>query len=72
MFKKFTPEMRLYLYGVATAAVPLLIGVGWLTEGVAQDVILLVAALLGITGSRMSAANVNVADKPVEPNDLRG
>lgn len=72
MFKKFTPEMRLYLYGIATAAVPLLIGLGWLNEGIAQDIIFLVAAILAVASPRMSAANVNVADKPAAQTDERG
>lgn len=59
MFTKLSPETRLYVYGIATAAVPLLISLGVLAEGVAQDVILLVAAVLGVAGNRMSAANVN-------------
>lgn len=59
MFTKFTPETRLYIYGIVTAAVPLLIGLGWLTEGVAKDVIFLVAAILAVASPRMSAANVS-------------
>lgn len=65
MFTKFTPETRLYIYGVATAAIPLLIAFGAMNEGIAQQVALLLAAILGITSPRMSAVNVNTTPAPV-------
>lgn len=60
MFTKITPETRLYLYGIVSAAVPLLISLGVVSTGIAQQIILIVAALLGLASPRMSAANVSV------------
>lgn len=64
MFTKLSPETRLYLYGIASAAVPLLISLGVVTSGIAQQIILIVAAVLGVASPRMSAANVSTAPTP--------
>lgn len=56
--KYLTPQIRTYLYGVITAAMPLLISLGLFTEGVAKDVTFLVAAVLGMGANIMAAANV--------------
>ncbi len=56
--KLFTPENRLYIYGIVTAAIPLLITLGFLSEGISQQVMLIAAAVLGIASPRLAAKNV--------------
>lgn len=58
----FTPATRTYIYGIVTAAMPLLISFGALTEGIAQQVALLVAAILGVTAPALAKANVPKPD----------
>lgn len=60
----FSPETRTYIYGITTAALPLLISFGALSEGVAQQVALLVAAILGVSAPALAKANVPKAEKP--------
>ena len=62
----FSPETRTYIYGITTAALPLLISFGALSEGVAQQVALLVAAILGVSAPALAKANVPKAEKPAE------
>ena len=66
-----TPETRNWLYGVSMAVIPLLITLGVLTEGVAKDIALIVAALLGFTTNGVAKANVTVPSA-VKPEDARG
>jgi hypothetical protein len=67
MFHKFTAETRLYIYGIVTAAIPLLISLGALTEGIAQQVSLVIAAILGVTAPRLASANVNTHPETAAP-----
>lgn len=65
----FTPETRTYIYGIVTAAMPLLISFGALTEGTAQQVALLIAAILGVSAPALAKANVPKPEKAptIEP-----
>lgn len=53
-----SPATRTYIYGITTAAMPLLIGFGALTDGLAQQVTLFAAAVLGVTAPSLAAKNV--------------
>lgn len=53
-----TPATRTYFYGIVTAAMPLLISFGALNEGLARDISLLVAAILGVAAPSLAKANV--------------
>lgn len=59
-----SPSTRTYLYGITTAAMPLLIGFGALSTGIAQQVTLLIAAILGVTAPSLAAKNVPKVDTP--------
>jgi hypothetical protein len=61
MLKK---ETRTYLYGIATAASPLLITFGIMSEGTTQQIVLVVAAILGVTAPGLAKANVPKVDEP--------
>jgi len=68
----WTAERRQWLYQVAVAAVPLLIAVGFLTEDIAQLVLNVLAAILGVGASGMALANLtpdNVFKIAVEVDD---
>ena len=54
----WTAERRQWLYQVAVAAVPLMIAVGFLTEDIAQLVLNVLAAILGVGASGMALANL--------------
>ena len=54
----WTAKRRAWLYGVATAFVPLLIGAGYLTGDMAGSILLFIAALLGVGGGTMALANL--------------
>jgi hypothetical protein len=56
--KFLTPQVRTYLYGVSSAAMPLLVTLGVFTNDLAKDVLFLVAALLGVGSNLLAAANV--------------
>lgn len=56
--KVFTPAVRTYLYGVSSAAMPLLVTLGVFTEDLAKDILFLCAALLGLGSNILAAANV--------------
>ncbi len=69
----FSPATRTYIYGITTAALPLLISFGAMSEGIAQQVSLLIAAILGVSAPALAKANVPkpeaeviVAAAPVE------
>jgi hypothetical protein len=53
-----SPATRTYLYGITTAAMPLLIGFGAMTEGTSQQIALLAAAILVVTAPGLAAKNV--------------
>lgn len=59
----FTPETRRYIYGIVTAASPLIISAGIVSEGTVQQVLLVIAAILGVATPSLAVANV---PKPVE------
>ena len=68
----WTAERRQWLYQVAVAAVPLMIAVGFLTEDIAQLVLNVLAAILGVGASGMALANLtpdNVFKIAVEVDD---
>jgi len=51
-------ERRRWLYQVAVAAVPLLIAIGFLTEDIAQLVLNVIAAVLGVGAGSMALTNL--------------
>lgn len=62
------PETRTYFYGIVTAAMPLTISFGLMSEGVAQQVSLIIAAILGVSAPALAKANVpksEVVEAPV-------
>lgn len=54
-----TPETRLWIYRIVGAIVPILVTAGTLTEGLASQIMNLVAAILALGGSALAAHNVN-------------
>jgi len=54
----FTPETRRYIYGIVTAASPLIISAGIVSEGIVQQVLLVIAAILGVATPSLAVANV--------------
>lgn len=54
----WTAERRAWLYKVAVALVPLCVSVGLVTGDVAQLVLNVIAALLGVGAGGMALANV--------------
>lgn len=65
--KFLTPQVRLYLYGVSSAAVPLLVTLGIFSQDLAKDILFLVAAVFGVGSNVLAAANVKQPAK-VEPS----
>lgn len=62
----FTPETRRYIYGIVTAASPLIISAGIVSEGTVQQVLLVIAAILGVTTPALAVANVPKPEPVVE------
>ena len=56
--KWWTAERRAWLYKVAVAAVPLLIAVGLVTGDMAQLILNVLAAVLGVGAGGMALTNV--------------
>lgn len=56
--KFLTPAVRTYIYGVISAAMPLLVTAGVLSTDSTKDWLFLAAALLGLGSNIMAAANV--------------
>ena len=54
----WTAERRAWLYKVAVAAVPLLIAVGIVTDHMAQLILNVVAAILGVGAGGMALTNL--------------
>lgn len=54
----WTAERRAWLYKVAVAAVPLLIAIGVVTGDMAQLILNVIAAILGVSASGMALSNV--------------
>lgn len=71
----WTAERRAWLYKVAVAAVPLLIAIGVVTGDMAQLILNVLAAILGVGASGMALTNVtpdNVFKIAVEVPDSDG
>ena len=60
------PETRTYFYGIVTAAMPLTISFGLLNEGLAQQISLIIAAILGVSAPALAKANVPKSETVVE------
>jgi uncharacterized membrane protein len=56
--KFWTMKRRSYLYSVALSLVPMLVAVGFLTEGLSQLVLNVIAALLAVSSGSMALANL--------------
>lgn len=54
----WTMKRRAWLYSVASSAVPLLVAIGFITEGVAQLVLNVVAAVLAVGSGTMAISNL--------------
>lgn len=65
--KIFTPTVRLYLYGVISAALPLLVTAGVLATDDMKDWLFLAAAILGLGSNVMAAANMKPQAQPTQP-----
>ena len=66
MSKFLTPQVRTYIYGVISAALPLLVTAGVLAPEDMQQWLLLAAAILGLGSNILAAANV----RPNQPQQL--
>jgi hypothetical protein len=64
--KFLTPQVRTYVYGVISAALPLLVTAGFLAPEDMQQWLLLSAAVLGLGSNILAAANVKMPEKIVE------
>jgi uncharacterized membrane protein len=56
--KFWTMSRRSWLYSIASSLVPLLVAVGFFTEGVAQLVLNVVAAVLAVGSGSMALSNL--------------
>lgn len=54
----WTMKRRAWLYSVASSAVPLFVAIGFITEGVAQLVLNVVAAVLAVGSGTMAISNL--------------
>lgn len=54
----WTMKRRSWLYSVASSMVPLLVAVGFFTEGIAQLVLNVIAAMLAVGSGSMALANL--------------
>jgi hypothetical protein len=67
--KLLTPTVRLYLYGVISAALPLLVTAGVMAPEAMKDWLFLAAAILGLGSNVLAAANVKPqAQTPAQPS----
>lgn len=64
----FTPEVRLWIYRVIAATVPLLVTFGIFSDEAAGQIMALGAALLSLSGSLLAANNVST--EPLEDFDV--
>lgn len=67
-----SPKARKYIYTVIVAAVPLLIFLGILTEEVAGQVLIIAAAVLGVGGPALAAANVGEEEIEIPSDEDQG
>lgn len=51
------PKVRAYIYGVSIPLIALLVGLGYVTDGVASLILNLVSAVLGLGTSTLAVAN---------------
>lgn len=57
--KRFwTMQRRSWLYSIASSLVPLLVAIGFFTEGIAQLVLNVVAAILAVGSGSMALSNL--------------
>jgi uncharacterized membrane protein len=56
--KFWTMKRRSWLYSIASSLVPLLVAVGFFTEGIAQLVLNVVAAILAVGSGSMALSNL--------------
>jgi hypothetical protein len=56
---KLDAETRLWIYRIVGAVVPLLVTLGLTTEGVAAQVMNVIAAILSIGSATLAAKNIN-------------
>jgi hypothetical protein len=56
---KLDAETRLWIYRVIGAIVPLLVTLGLTTEGIAGQIMNIVAAILSVGSATLAAKNVN-------------
>jgi hypothetical protein len=67
--KLLTPTVRLYLYGVISAALPLLVTAGVMAPEETKDWLFLAAAILGLGSNVLAAANVKPQTQtPAQPS----
>ena len=61
----FTNErFRAYLYRIALATVPLAVAAGWVDNDVASNILLIVAAVLGVGAPVLATANTTTKQPP--------
>ncbi|MFF5793669.1 hypothetical protein ACFY5D_16610 [Paeniglutamicibacter sp. NPDC012692] len=60
------PKTRKWIYGIATAAIPLLIGYGALTAATGGLWLVLVGAILGVGTNSLASANTKPEAQPLE------
>ena len=68
----WTMKRRAWLYSIAASSVPLLVAIGLMTEGVAQLVLNVVAAILAVGSGSMALSNLtpdNVVKMAFEVDD---
>jgi len=58
----WTAEKRAWLYKVAVSAVPLMISIGLITGDIAQLILNVLAAVLGVSASGMALTNLTPDD----------
>lgn len=58
----WTAERRAWVYKVAVAAVPLFVAIGIVTGDMAQLILNVIAAVLGVTAGGMALSNVTPDD----------
>lgn len=71
----WTMRRRAWLYSVATSLIPLLVAIGFLTEGIAQLVLNVIAAALAVGSGSMALSNLtpdNVFKVGVEVKEKDG
>lgn len=68
MSKYLTPQVRTYIYGVISAALPLLVTAGVLAQEDMQQWLFLAAAILGLGSNILAAANVQKSQPNQNPD----